>query len=697
MTLFSPDNSPDQNELVGRLCNEDLDTDGQDRLFQLLSADLEAQRQYVRYVDLHVAMRDHARALDDEDFTVLEAQAALDAITAACGESADSDEHGGTATNYTQRKVEPSTPAAIRCVTRWERLRALAQGPVAWAASAAVLFVGFLFASLGRPVDNPQQVPPPSKPLATSPPLDLGPAWLRGTVGARWAGARIELPEGERFVVGQRLELVEGLAEVRFGDGASVVLQGPAIFQIRSSDSASLNVGRLAANVPPAAKGFNVHTSVADLTSHGTEFGAEVDVDGSLVTQVYKGDVEMQLNRGSTPVASLQMAGGQGARVASSTGQAVMLEQPNELHFVRYLPIRATLINLADVVAGGDGISSTPSIAHHRGISLNDGKAVDDYGAPAAGDGRYIPTQGLEFVDGVFIPNGELGPVQVDSIGRRFADFPSTTGDCWGGAIMARRPKEEQSLPLIRLEFYGETYGYVNWLHIASKPDELSPEGRGLIGMHSNSCITFDLHAIRARHPNKKILRFQALVGNLESKPESGLEKHVADAWVIIDGQLRHCRKNFSREDGPETIDVPLADRDRFLVLAVTDAGGDTAYDWIAFGDAIIEMTNLEGITSDVDYSHQSSQFMNQDEPIRSGLLGRTADQHSFLDATAPAPIEPLGGDVAVRVDDDQHFGGRRTLSATNDRKALFAAAAPQDTRLHFSNMPERTWPPTTP
>jgi len=268
---------------------------------------------------------------------------------------------------------------------------------------------------------------------------------------------------------------------------------------------------------------------------------------------------------------------------------------------------------LADVVAGGDGMGK----ANHRGISLHDGTAAGDYGAPARGSGQYIPTQGFEFVNGVFIPDGRRGPVQVDSIGRRFADFPPTTGDCWGGAIMARRPKEEESLPLIRLEFYGDTYGYVNWLDVASKPDELSSEGYGLIGMHSNCGITFDLHAIRARHPNKKILRFRTLIGNLESKRESTAEAHVADAWVIVDGQLRHSRKGFSREDGPESIDVPLSDRDRFLVLAVTDAGGDTAYDWIAFGDAVIEMTNLEGISSDVDFSHQSSRPSCREERIR--------------------------------------------------------------------------------
>jgi hypothetical protein len=110
----------------------------------------------------------------------------------------------------------------------------------------------------------------------------------------------------------------------------------------------------------------------------------------------------------------------------------------------------------------------------------------------------------------------------------------------------------------------------------------------------------------------------------LESKAESKSETYAADAWVIVDGQLRHLRQGFSREDGPEAIDVPLADRDRFLVLAVTDAGGDTAYDWVAFGDAVIEMTNFEGISADAEFIHLEPQSSNYEEAIHS-LPGRAA------------------------------------------------------------------------
>ena len=491
---FSLSGKPnEQNEFVGRLCNEDLDAAGRSRLSELLADDVEAQREYVRCVDLHVAMRVYAQSLDDEDFALLEAQAALDAMPTCSTEETSSGERQSVASPNEKLRGASASPKIIPFAWRLDLLGALTKRPLAWTAAAAVLLIGISITAFERTNESP--VPPPA-PTARSQALPApvaGPARLRGTVGARWAGPKLELPEGEQFVVGQRLELIEGLAEVHFLSGARVVLQGPAILQILDDNSASVRVGRIATIVPPSASGFTIHTAVADLTSSETEFGAEIDVDGSLVTRVYSGDVDVCFNRGMTPRTSLQLAVGQGARVDGKSGRAALLEQPLAIHFVRYLPVRESLINLAEVVAGGASMSK----AYHRGLSMLDGRAVDDYGAPAQGDGQYHVAQGVEFVDGVFVPNGKQGPVQVDSIGRHFVGFPATSGECWGGAVMARRPTKEDTLPLIRMEFYGDNYGYVNWLHIASKPDELSPQGYGLIGMHSNAGITFDLHAIR--------------------------------------------------------------------------------------------------------------------------------------------------------------------------------------------------------
>jgi hypothetical protein len=579
MTL-SPHETNELDVLIGRLLNDDLDIHGRKRLYELLAGDVASQSYYVRCLDLEAAIRTQAQSQDDDDFALLEVQSALDM----------------------QGTYAQNSAVEVHEARRWRRPRA-----AALTLAAATVLVGLSIMAIDRVTDNPSAQSPAKGQSSTSD-RPLAAAKLSGVVGARWAGAKLDLPEDELFPNGQRLELVEGLAELYFRSGARVVVQGPAILQIRDENSVWVSVGRIAAVVSTGAQPFAVRTHVADLTSAGAQFGAEIDVDNSLVTQVYDGNVELQLNHELGPSARSSVGKGQGLRVDAASGRIGPLPEPNRVRFVRYLPGYEMRLSLADLVAGGDGVGGGAHQAYHRGISVGDGTAVEDYVVPAAWDGQYHKAKGFEFIDGVFLPDGKRGPVQVDSIGRLFSEFPATAGDCWGGAIMARRPKEEKTLPRIRLEFHGDNYGYVNWLHIASKSEELCPEGFGLVGMHSNCGITFDLHAIRTRHPHKKLVRFRSLVGNLESK----LEAYEADAWVLVDGQLRYRRQAFSRDEGPEEIDVPLTDRDRFLVLVVTDAGSKTAYDWVAFGDPVIEMTDLDGISADADSWEQGTHTTTQ-------------------------------------------------------------------------------------
>jgi hypothetical protein len=628
----SPRHDAELNELIGLLCNEALDAAGRQRLNEVLAGDAEAQRQYVRYVHLHAAVRQHAESLDDEDVALREAQAALDSLQAACSAELHDGERDASPANVGEAKVKTPAPTVIPIPGWFRQISSLRQKQMAWSAVAATALLGcFGLFGLQRLIGRSEQFPPQAANPEAEHGAELGPARLAGAVGARWAGPLLEIPEATQFTHGQRLELIEGLAEVGFLGGARVVMQGPAILQIRDENSASISVGRVTAVAPKSGSSFTLHTFVADLDCRDTEFGVEVEVDSSLKTQVFSGDVDMKFKRAAKSSSDVQLGAGEGLQVNALSGSVEPLSQPNGLQFVRFLPQHNILINLADVIAGGSGLADGPHQAYHSGISLLDGRLVENYDAPAQGDGQYHRAQGSGLVDGVFIPDGKQGPVQIDSIGRAFSGFPPTAANAWGAAIMARRPKEEKSLPLITLEIYGNHSGYVNWLHIAGKSEELSPEGHGLIGMHSNSGLTFDLHALRAQHPNKRAVRFRALVGNLESK----FGAYPADAWVIVDGKLRYSRKGFSREDGLETIDLPLNDRDRFLVLAVTDAG-DTAFDWVAFGDPVVEMTNLGDVSADVDLLPRPSKI-GEDEQDLWSLPQQEADARSRQDASFDA------------------------------------------------------------
>ena len=74
------------------------------------------------------------------------------------------------------------------------------------------------------------------------------------------------------------LVLEEGLAQIDFFGGASVSLSGPAELELINGDAAVLHRGTLKADVPPAARGFEVRT--ADVLLEDLEYRR----DGSRTT-----------------------------------------------------------------------------------------------------------------------------------------------------------------------------------------------------------------------------------------------------------------------------------------------------------------------------------------------------------------------------------------------------------------------------
>ena len=540
--------------LLDDLCNAKLDSAGQQELQLLLDGNHAAQVAYVRYVDLQAGIRNYTLDAADPDSVL------YDALVAEAPHASNS------------RRLLSDLDEHQRAFSLGRGRTLAAVGTIA-AALVVATFVAWQNS-------NTNNAGSPLVAQQSDAPLRL--AKLHGAVGARWAGEQPVIVEGSYFVQGQQLELTEGLAEIIFASGARIVVQGPASIDIVDGQSIRLPEGRVAAYVPNELGPFYLDTGRTILTAANGEFGAEIDAYGSVEMRVYYGDVSLKVHGEFGPGRQLHLTGSEGARFDSNAGQLSTMLRPNHLHFVRFLPEAETTINLVDLVSG---VTSSDEFVH-SGISLADGTRVRNYADTVEDPGEYISTPSLRGVDGVFVPNGSKGPNQVDSIGRRFDQFPTTTGKSWSGAIMARRPSSEHNLSPMRIDFQDGIYGYVNWLHVASKAEELCPDNRGLIGIHANGGITFDLHAIRRQYPNHEALCFRALVGNLEAKPE----RYEAEAWVIIDGEQRYHRSGFSREDGPDLIEIPLHSKDRFLVLAATDSDGDTAFDWVTFGDAVVEM-----------------------------------------------------------------------------------------------------------
>lgn len=117
-------------------------------------------------------------------------------------------------------------------------------------------------------------------------PTYRGVATLAQTVGAQWEVA----PRG--VIAPGTLRLKQGLAQIEFFSGATVVVEGPATLDLVSSMEIALRSGRVRATVPPSARGFTINGSGVGVVDLGTEFGISVDNAGSQL-QIFEGEVEL--------------------------------------------------------------------------------------------------------------------------------------------------------------------------------------------------------------------------------------------------------------------------------------------------------------------------------------------------------------------------------------------------------------------
>jgi hypothetical protein len=122
-------------------------------------------------------------------------------------------------------------------------------------------------------------------------------AMLSEAVHATWEPAASAPRVGAPLEPGW-LRLGSGLAQITFYSGARVAIEGPAELRIDSGSSAFCRAGRLAAEVPPEARGFRIGTPRMEVTDLGTTFGVEV-TERRTAVHVFKGLVEYQAAGGA--------------------------------------------------------------------------------------------------------------------------------------------------------------------------------------------------------------------------------------------------------------------------------------------------------------------------------------------------------------------------------------------------------------
>ena len=140
-----------------------------------------------------------------------------------------------------------------------------------------------------------------------------GCAVLTKALETRWEGSGPAvgsvLPKG-------RLAFESGVIQVEFFSGARVILEGPADFELVSSNEGYCRHGKLRAFVPPQAQGFTIRTADLKLVDRGTEFGLRLDRSGDAEVHVFQGRVEIH---------------SQGSRSDLSVGRALHIDPAGKL------------------------------------------------------------------------------------------------------------------------------------------------------------------------------------------------------------------------------------------------------------------------------------------------------------------------------------------------------------------------------
>lgn len=181
-------------------------------------------------------------------------------------------------------------PAARRRPRRWPA-----------AVAAAVFFgLGFLYVSVRR-VD--------AAPVAT----------LIQSASARFYGAGEALRVGGPVDASKEYALRAGRVEVRFSSGATAILEGPAVFEVRDAMRLRVAFGKCSVLVPPGAEGFAVETPLTRIVDRGTRFAVDVDDGGETEVQVVEGKADVLI----ASAAPVTLNEGDGRRYEGGAGRDV--------------------------------------------------------------------------------------------------------------------------------------------------------------------------------------------------------------------------------------------------------------------------------------------------------------------------------------------------------------------------------------
>ena len=296
-------------ELLSKLFDGIANNEDTKRIEELLSGDPEACEFYIDYSELCAQMEFELSAKTPLDIDEQSISAQISKSTALFYEG-----------QTTKQILTPS----------WRPMPLLA------VAAVIILFIGTLSLIINkRLLMSPQSVEAKSSSQLVENVTHEGVAVLMESVSASFVDNGVQPSSTNGILYPGEILLESGIVAIEFYSGARVILEGPAIFELTSENSAILREGRIRALVPPQACGFSVSTRQIEVVDLGTEFGMNIEEDGHLTeVHCFNGLVDVYENNLSQKGEVLRsLETGEAIRIQSTRIQRM---SANSMAFISY-------------------------------------------------------------------------------------------------------------------------------------------------------------------------------------------------------------------------------------------------------------------------------------------------------------------------------------------------------------------------
>jgi hypothetical protein len=241
-------------------------------------------------------------------------------------------------------------------------------------------------------------------------------------------------------------------------------------------------------------------------------------------------------------------------------------------------------IDLADIVGGGDGrgsgspgsgIEVLKGEAGMAGLNFLKTERPNVLLPPVPVAGTTLPTFMPAFIKGVFVPQGikpDGKPPKPDAVPAELrlaevklaedvviTDLPPSSGQSWDRIRNGKVSHQPQA----------KAFGV-----------DFTTDGHSVLGLHSNSGITFDLAEIRRAH-SLGALRLTATVGFGSAEVDPSTK---ADFALYLDAERKLFRAGLRKDQAVSAV-VEIPESVRFLTLVTTDGGDGIGMDQLFLGD----------------------------------------------------------------------------------------------------------------